>query len=87
MDTLTFNNITEKNLVSFSIFKELVSLRVKIDFKIAHDQVFDGEVEEYNILFNVYKNINDLDSEKLSNFSEQTIKDAAKNRVEKKIFV
>lgn len=87
MNTLTFNCATERNLVSHAIFKELISLRVKIDGKIANDEVFDGDMEEYNTLFVVYKNLNDLDSENLIKYTERTIKQEAKERLEKKIFV
>ena len=87
MNTLTFNCTEERNLVSYAIFKELISLRVKIDGKIANDEVFDGDMEEYNTLFTVYKNLNDLDSENLIEHTEKTIKQNAKERLEKKIIV
>ncbi len=86
-ETLTFNSIEERNEVSWAIFKELVSLKTRILDAVVANEACDGNIEEYNTLFAVYKRLlGDMPQWRLDEY-EQSIRVKATERLQKKIFV
>lgn len=77
--TLTFNTLEEQNLTNVAIFNELVRLWILVKDKSEADIVYDGDIEDYNTLLIVYKNLLTLDSKGLEQM-ELRIKKCAESR-------
>lgn len=83
---LKFNCIEEKNLLNTIIFKELITLKYKIEYSYNTGRIYDTYIEEYETLFVIYKNLNELTKETVKQ-AERIINELAKERFKDKVLL
>ena len=84
MDTLEFKNSDEFVMISEIVWEKLIEIHYKIIAKIEIDEVYDGDIDDWQTLFPVYLRLHDFkEDSKEAELAKDKIIWCAKERLER----